>query len=49
VTGTARGDEASEMVARFFRPWMIPSATTPPWLVERLGLKSYKIMFPELK
>ena len=49
VTGTARGDEASEMVARYFQPWMIPSAAAPPWLVERLGLANSQITFRELK
>jgi hypothetical protein len=48
VTGTARGDAASEMTARFFRPWMIPSAAVPPVLTERLGMTKYKIAAREL-
>jgi hypothetical protein len=43
VTGKARGDEASEKVARFFRPWILRAEPLPGWANERLGLAKYKI------
>jgi hypothetical protein len=45
ATGKARGEEASEMVARFFRPWILRAEPLPGWVAERLGLAKYKIAF----
>jgi hypothetical protein len=42
ATGKARGEEASEMIVRFLRPF-ITDAPVPDDLVERLGLAKYKI------
>jgi hypothetical protein len=47
LTGKARGDEASDRVARFFRPWIV-EGEAPAGLAESLGLTKYKITYRAL-
>jgi hypothetical protein len=42
VTGAAHGEEATALVARSFRPWMV-EGPPPPGLLDRLGLNGFKI------
>jgi hypothetical protein len=48
VTGKARGEQASEMIARFFRPWILRADPLPRWVAERLGLTKDKIAYRAL-
>jgi hypothetical protein len=42
MTGAAHGEEATALVVRFFRPWMVQGPPAP-WLLDRLGLRNFKI------
>jgi len=48
MTGTARGEEASSLIVRLFRPWIIRAEPIPTWAAERLGLTKHKIAFRTL-
>ena len=49
LTGSAFGEEATWMVADWFRPWMINVGQTHDGLVQRLGLQSANINFRKLE
>jgi hypothetical protein len=42
-TGTAHGDEATQMVAQHLRRWIVDPTRTYEWVADLLGLKSYPI------
>src|SRR5262249_25803909 len=47
-TGTAQGNEASEMVVDHFQPYLVPTQESMDWLLARLKLSSNDSRFATL-